>query len=176
MPDPLPNPTVHAKRRPRRALTLVEMVVAMAITSIILGAATSIMFVASRALPDPSDPVVLATDASSALALLEAEAQCATRAKFGIRNISISIPDRDNDAVEELITYRWSGTPGDPFERVEDGVATTLIPNVQYATMAWTNARGSSTRLGTLYITLTLDRGLIVYSTVRLINEPENTL
>lgn len=174
VPDPISN--ARTRRRTRRALTLVEMVVAMAITSVVIGAATSIMFVASRALPDPSDPVVLATDASAALALLEAEAQCATRTRFVGTTLSVAIPDRDADLAEELIAYRWSGTPGDPFERVEDGVAITLVPNVQNAVFAWTAPRGNSARVGVLYITLTLDPNLMVYSTVRLINEPENNL
>lgn len=170
------NRPVNVRPRARLALTLVEMVVALAITSIIIGAATSIMFVASRALPDPSDPVVLATDAASALAMLEAEAQCATRTKLMASAVTITIPDRDGDLAEENIAYRWSGTPGDPLERVEDGVVITLVPNVQNAVFAWTAPRGNSARVGVLYITLTLDRGLMVYSTVRLINEPENNL
>ncbi|MEZ6234698.1 MAG: prepilin-type N-terminal cleavage/methylation domain-containing protein [Phycisphaerales bacterium] len=176
MPDARAISTARSPRRPRRALTMVEMVVALAITSIIIGAATSIMFVASRALPDPSDPVVLATDAASALAVFEAEAQCATRANFVGTTLRVAIPDRDGDLAEELITYRWSGTPGDPFERVIDGETITLVPNVRNAVFAWTAPRGDADRVGVLYITLTLDRGLLVYSTVRLINEPENTL
>ncbi|MCA9288776.1 MAG: prepilin-type N-terminal cleavage/methylation domain-containing protein [Phycisphaerales bacterium] len=173
---PIADRPIYVRPRARLALTLVEMVVALAITSIIIGAATSIMFVASRALPDPSDPVVLATDAASALALLEAEAQCATRTNFAGSTLAISIPDRDADLAEELITYRWSGTPGDPLERVEDAIATTLVPNVQNASFTWTPPRNNDTRVGVLYITLTLDRGLMVFSTVRLINEPENNL
>lgn len=160
----------------RRALTLVEMVLALALTTIVVGAATSVMFVASRALPKPTDAVVRATDSTLALAMFEAEAQSAIGTRAAATSILIRIPDRTGDLVPEDITYAWAGAAGNPFTRQDALGTTTLVTGVQNATFTWTAARGSGTRLGAVYLTLTLENGLVLRSTVRLPAEPENNL
>jgi Tfp pilus assembly protein PilW len=157
-------------------VTLIELVVALSLTTIVMVAATSVMFVASRALPRPADAVVRATDATLALALFESEAQSAVATRAAANTFLIRIPDRTGDTIPEDIAYGWSGTPGDPLTR-NDGVTNSdLITGVQSAVFEWTPARASPTRLGTLYLTLTLERGLVLRSAVRLPSEPENNL
>lgn len=160
----------------RRGVTLVELVVAMAVTSIVLGASVSVMFVATRAIPTATDAAVTATDAAAALTLLESEVQCAIATRAQATSLVVRIPDRDNDGQPEQITFAWAGTPGAPLTRTHAGQTITLVPNVHNAHFEWTTAPGSATRLGAVYLTMTLDRGLVVRSTVRLIARPENNL
>jgi len=156
-------------------VTLIEMVVALSLTTIVVAAATSVMVVASRALPRPTDSVVRATTATMALAIFESEAQTALAVGATDAMMALRIPDRNADGVPETITYRWGGVPGDPLIR-DDGTAQTVVENVQNIAFGWSMARGSPTRVGTLFMTLTLDRGLVLRSTVRLPAEPENSL
>lgn len=157
-------------------MTLIELVVALSLTTIVMAAATSVMFVASRALPRPTDPVMRATDAGMALALFESDCQSAFQTRAGSQSMLIRIPDRTGDTIPENITYAWAGTAGDPFTR-NDGVTTsTIITSVKSVSFEWATARGNATRLGVLYLTIELDRGLILRSTVRLPAEPKNDL
>lgn len=159
----------------RRAVTLIEMVVALALTTIVVAAATSVMVVASRAMPKPTDSVVRATSATMALAIFESEAQTALEVGVAGGQLALRVPDRTGDSIPELITYDWGGTAGNPLTR-DDGTEQTLIANVQSVSFQWTMARGSATRVGTIFITITLDRGLVLRSTVRLPSEPEASL
>lgn len=162
-------------RRTAAGVTLIEMVVALALTTIVIGAATSVMIVASRALPRPTDSVVRATTGTMALAIFESEAQTAIAVGATDDRIVLRIPDRTGDTLPETVTYTWDGVVGSSLIR-DDGTPQAVVTNVQSFLIEWSMARGSSTRVGTLFLTVTLDRGLVLRSTVRLPSEPENSL
>ncbi len=104
-----------ARRRP--AYTLVELVVAVAVTGILLAGMGSAIFVASRASDSgtvPSNTV----EGSRAVAEIAAELREAT--SFSERtatSVAFTVADRNSDAAPETIRYGWSGTPGDPLTR-----------------------------------------------------------
>jgi hypothetical protein len=157
-------------------VTLIEMVVALSLTTIVIAAATSVMFVASRALPKSADASVRATDAALALAMLEAEAQTAQAVRMRADGIMMRIPDRTGDLVADTVTYAWGGVAGNPLSRHDGSTTVDIVTGVQAATFDWTMARGSATAVGTVYVTLELDSGLVLRSTIRFPSEPENTL
>ena len=113
-----------------RAVTLVEMVVAMALTTVVVGAAASVMFVASRALPSAGDGSVVATDAAMGLAMFEAEAQTATDIGTRGDGFVLRIPDRTGDLVPEVVQYRWGGNAGDPLTRTDASGTNTIVDAV----------------------------------------------
>lgn len=174
-----PNPTANTQARwPARAragVTLVELVVALSLTTIVMAAATSVMFVASRALPKQGDASVRATDAALALAMLEAEAQVASRVRLEDDAVRFLVPDRTGDLLDDQIIYRWAGNAGDALTRTDHRGTSDAIASVTAATFEWTKDRGD-VGAGTLYVTLTLERGLVLRSTVRFPLEPENDL
>ena len=172
----MPERPATIRRRRSRAFTLVELVLALALTTIVVGAATSVMIVASRALPSTSDASVLATDTASGLAMLEAELQCATRTRLEPTAITFTIPDRTGDSIPETIRYSWSGVSGQPLLRTEAAATAAVTGPLQSLSFTADSARTSGTRIGAVYVSITLDRGLTSFSTIRLVNEPEDNL
>jgi len=109
-------------RRP--AFTLVELVLSLALASIVLMGLTSAIVLAARALPDANDEATLGLtlDGGAALARLTGEVRYAIH--FGEltgRAVTFSVADRDGDGYPERIRYHWSGKPGDPLYRSYNG-------------------------------------------------------
>jgi len=112
--------SVARDRRPNRgrpsAFTLVEMVVALTMASILLAACGSIILLATRALGTgkggtSADQAALARAAAERLA---ADLKMAT--SFSVRTstaATFTVPDRNGDTLPEVIAYAWAG-PGSP--------------------------------------------------------------
>lgn len=124
----------HTSMRPsmpsRGAFSLIELVTALAISSILVAALGSAVVVASAALPTAEgehDRSVagqldwIALDISEATLVLAAEAG----------ELTISVPDRDGDFQPEKISYTWDGVDGSPLLRtVNGGAAATAIDSI----------------------------------------------
>lgn len=128
-------------RRPtaRRSFTLIEVVVSMAITSILLAAVMSAMVMVARTL-DESSPTQRTTDAAEALARLVEDLRTATaiteRTSTAVTMVS---PDRNADGSPETIRYAWSGVAGEPLTRtVNGGTSVSILDNVQSIDLAFT--------------------------------------
>jgi len=116
----------HTKRpsrtRPRAAFTLIEMVVSLCVISIVFVAMGSVMVLATKVIHDPDDPVNLTIDAADVLRKMCSELEIATVMKTATATVvEFDVPDRDSDAVDEVIKYEWSGTAGDPLLRQYNG-------------------------------------------------------
>jgi hypothetical protein len=103
-------------RRPaaRRAYTLIELLVATASSTILVGGLASSLLIASRPLAQDATPAADANRSAMALAQLSADLRHALR--FTERTataITFTIPDRNGDQLPEIIRYSWSGTLGD---------------------------------------------------------------
>ncbi|MBU0617755.1 MAG: prepilin-type N-terminal cleavage/methylation domain-containing protein [Planctomycetes bacterium] len=116
-----------------RGFTLVELVLSMAIMTILMTGLASAILIASHALPTDDSPAravvesaqvvdVLAEDLRSALWIRE---RTATSVEF-------AVPDRDADGAAERIRYAWSDTAGDPLTRQYNGGSVVeVLQNVQ---------------------------------------------
>jgi prepilin-type N-terminal cleavage/methylation domain-containing protein len=103
--------------------TLIEVVMSMAIMAILMAAMTSVIMVASHALPDRDtllDPRAVASDAVDQIA---AELFYATAiTEETATTVTFTVADRGHGAAgPETIRYAWSGTPGDPLTRQYNG-------------------------------------------------------
>ncbi len=111
----------------RRAYTLVELVVAMAATSVLLAGMASAIFVAGRA----SDPGTLpANTIQGSMTAEEIAAELRLATSFTSRtatSVEFTVPDRDNDSAPETIEYVWSGTPAAPLQRTYNGGAVVEV-------------------------------------------------
>ena len=132
----LPMPV---KRRPRACgLTLIELVVGMAIASILMIAISSAMLLASRALPSKTSLASQTLDATRALDLALDELRFATYiSQRSDKLVQFAIPDRTGDGRPEVIKYEWSGTPGDPLVRTFNGAASNVLPGVNSFAFTW---------------------------------------
>lgn len=115
----------------RHGFTLVEMVVALSITTVLVVAMGSALTFAGRATPQPNDAMTVSLAAHDVLSDLAAELS------YGIditdrtaTAITFTIADQTGDDTPETIRYEWTGdamTPG-PITRSENGgVPATLF-------------------------------------------------
>jgi len=114
-------------RRPRRAYTLLELVVALALTAVLMLGMASAVLVASRAV-DPQTPDRLRGAAAEAAVRLAQELAFATAfTERTDHSLAFTVADRTGDDVEETIRWAWSGTEGDPLTRTYNGGAAAVV-------------------------------------------------
>jgi len=120
-------------RLARRGFTLIEMVVTVAVLSVIMFGVGSAMIIAGRAMPDAANPAAAAITAGRALEQIATELQYAVAIiDSNATTIEFTVADRNNDDVPETIRYEWSGTPGDPLTRQYNaGSVVEIISSVQ---------------------------------------------
>ena len=108
------HPVYQGHCAPAQAFTLIELVMAMGIMTLVLGATVSIFTVVSRSV----DGITTMTEqhkTEDVLAQMQSEMRLALDfPDVSATGVTFSVPDRDNDAVDETIRYEWAGTPGSP--------------------------------------------------------------
>lgn len=118
-------------RTTRRAYTLVEMVVSLGILSLVLGSLASITVLMTRALPSSSDPATSVMSAERLAALFASDVETATSFSLvGETQVNFTVPDRDDDGVEEKVSYAWAGGGGAVSRTLNNGTSETLIGSV----------------------------------------------
>jgi len=116
-----------------RGFTLVEMVVAVAVTSAIMLSLASAMLIAGRAMPDASSPAGACVAAAEAVEQMVTELQYAVSIDQRSANrIEFAVADRNADDVPETIRYEWSGTSGAPLTRqYNGGTVVNLLTDIR---------------------------------------------
>ena len=112
------------RRRPihRRAFSLVELTVSMAVMTVLMGGLASAIVIASRAIPDDQSPISATLEGSDIAEQIAGELFCAQ--SFSQRTataVTFTVADRTGDSVAETIRYAWTGAPGDPLTRQYNG-------------------------------------------------------
>lgn len=110
-----------------------EMVVATAILALVMAALSSAVVLATKALPDPDSPVEQIVSNADALQRFSDElSQATVISTLSTTGVQFSVPDRDEDGVDETIRYQWAGTTGDPLTRsINDGADVASISDVE---------------------------------------------
>ena len=99
--------TSTARPRPRpRAFTLVEMVVAIALTAIIASALMSGFLLSLRAIPATDDPGMTAYEIDRAFEHLLTDASLASEIAVSNGKVSMLVPDQTGDDTPDRVTYR----------------------------------------------------------------------
>ncbi|GAA5507645.1 hypothetical protein [Novipirellula caenicola] len=102
----------------RHGMLLMELVVALLVSSIIVAGLHACLAISVRSIPDSDGSTAsalrgtriadqLATDLETAVHITERSAT----------TIGFTVPDRDGDGWDERIRYAWTGTPGGPLTR-----------------------------------------------------------
>jgi len=125
----------------RRAVTLVEMVVSLGITSIILCACGSVMLLASRVMGiSAAGPGVSRAVADAAADQVAADLQMALQiTERTATAVTFTVPDRNSDGTPETLRYAWAGA-GSPLTRQYNGQpapAASMAENVQLFNLDW---------------------------------------
>lgn len=142
------NPAISANQlrrrlvRPARGVTLVELVVSLAVVSVLLTGMTSAIVLATQALPTTGNAAGATVETSRALHQLRGELHAATvLLQRTATSVVLHLPDRDGDGRPQVIRYTWSGTPGDPLTRsANSGPAINVIDTVQDFTLGYTTS------------------------------------
>lgn len=89
-----------------------ELVVALALSALVLAGLQSVLLMAFKAVPDKTQTVT-PIEQARAMDRLRADLLCATVIRSAAsRALEFSVPDRDGDGAEDTITYSWSGNAG----------------------------------------------------------------
>ena len=117
----------------RSGYTLIELVLAIAITGILLTGMSASIVIASRTVSEGYDVVGLALRTSDVLGEINSDLSTATA--FLDRtssSVTFTVPDRNGDGVSETMKYWWAGaSDGRVMRQVNDGPETTLAENVR---------------------------------------------
>lgn len=131
-------------------MTLVETAMSIAILTIVMGAMTSAVVVASKAMPGRNDRIeAVLHGARLADRLLADLAYARSITLTGAGTLRAVVPDRDNDAIDEIIVYSWSGTKGDPVYRTYNAEVPAL-----FAAAAWEFVPSCQSRTATIATTV----------------------
>ncbi len=125
----------HARLEPEAGATqcphgfsLIELVVSLAIMSILVVAMGSAMIFAGQAMPDRDVVHEARLRADDALAQILEELSFALHfTERTATSVAFTVPDRDGDGSPEHIRYSWSGTPGDSLMRAYNHAADSPI-------------------------------------------------
>lgn len=106
----------------RRAMTLAELLVALAIVTLIMAGLGSALMIATQALPARMSTQQSRIDVSDALDRFDSELACALFvSEHTASAITFTVADRDGDGNPERIRYAWSGITGAPVTRDYNG-------------------------------------------------------
>jgi len=129
--SPFHPPMLRHKRR--RGFTLLEVIVATAVFSVLLVGLGSAVMLACRAVPDGKSYSSSVLSAGRAADQIAADVSYATSVStHTATEMVLTLPDRNGDASPETIRYFWSGTAGDPLLRqFNGGSAVPVAEHVQ---------------------------------------------
>ena len=117
----------------RSAFSLMEMIVASLIISVLMVAMGSVVMVSARAV-EGADSSAVRAKADWTLAKMASELRFAlSYSDITSRGITALVPDRDNDGVLEIIRYEWLGTSENPkplTRRYNNGPITKVLDGV----------------------------------------------
>lgn len=142
------HPLQPASRR-RCGFTLVEMVVSLAIASVIVTSLGSVIMLASRALP-------AAGGGNSGMATGLAMSQLASELRYALaissatqNDITFTVADRDGDGKEETISYLWTGQGAPVTRTYNGGTAVTVLPSVHAFEASFARKKTTTIQQGT---------------------------
>ena len=116
----------------RTGYTLVELIVGMAVSSILLLSMGSTVFLAMRAIPNPQKDPQASILAGQIVDQITEELETALSVtQLTATTIAFTVPARGSDTIPERICYSWSGTHGGPLTRqYNGGTVVTIAPSV----------------------------------------------
>ncbi len=116
----------------RPAFTLLELILASATATILIGGLATSVFIATRAYDDADGQIAREIAAASVIEDICAEMSVARR--FSERSstaVTFTVPDRDDDGFDETIRYSWSGVANtDLTKQYNQNTPETILANV----------------------------------------------
>jgi len=112
----------------RRGYTLLELVLSAAVLTVLMGAMTFSLRVASKAVDGGLGPAGKIVSAASVIEEINADLAVATSLpERTATSVTITVPDRDGDLAEERIRYWWAGAEDGRLYRQRNGGRSVAI-------------------------------------------------
>lgn len=125
----------------RRGHTLLEAVVSLSVVGVLVAAIGSAMLLAARSSPRADDVVARTLESRRVAGRIAADLSLATSIENRSEHVIVlTLADQDADGAGEHIAWVWSGTPGDPIRRVQNGVVTHVVDDIRAFSIDWTTA------------------------------------
>ncbi|MFG0284595.1 MAG: prepilin-type N-terminal cleavage/methylation domain-containing protein [Phycisphaerales bacterium JB039] len=159
----------------RHAFTLLELVISSVLLTIVMAAASSLLFASARAVPAGDDPAIGAAQTLRALDLLASELSFAISVQtLQTGELTFTIPDRDSDGSDDVMRYSWSGVAGDPWTRQQDADNPEAIVASMASVAFAPGLTPDGTSLATVVVTAhpARTRASAMRTTIRLVNRP----
>jgi len=123
---------LYPNRHNRGAFTLVELVLNLALITLLMGAMGSTLLIATHGISQSDSPVQQTAAAHGVLERLAVDLHTAIAIPMrAAHDVRFTVFDRDNDGNSETIEYSWSGSPGDPLTRTfNNDPAVVMADNV----------------------------------------------
>jgi len=117
----------------RRAFTLMEITVSLAVMSILITGLGSAMFVALKVVPTADNAALQTLRGADIAQQIATDLRYATAFQAaGATALSVTVPDRTGDGAPDTIAYSWSAAEGDPVTRsINGGAAVTVLDDVR---------------------------------------------
>ncbi len=116
------------ERKFRRGVTLMEVVLAATVSTILLGGTVSAIMMAARAVPDPTSERGLNYKSLNIVGQMSQELLTAESfSKTASNVITFAVPDRNSDGSPEVIEYTWNGSAGTALKRSRNGGARVTV-------------------------------------------------
>ncbi len=130
-----------------RGFSLAEVMVAIAILSILLLSLGSVVALATKAIPPTNPPASDTTATHDALRTLGTELELASEITVATSTmLKFKVADRNKDGQPETICYSWTGSAGDPLLRMYNSNASeTVIARVQSLSFTYSTVAGTVT-------------------------------
>jgi type II secretory pathway pseudopilin PulG len=145
--------TLHRTIHRRAGFTLIEISVGLIASSFLLMGLGSSIFLATQANRVDIGPFRSASQGAGVIDEVTRELSYATtvRSVTPGRNIEVEVPDRTGDGAADVVRYQWSGTAGDPLQRLMNGgAAKTVIPGLQSFGLTTTSRTVTEKAIGTV--------------------------
>lgn len=137
--------TSAGKQRRAGGFTLAELAVSISVLVVLVGAMSSAVFIAGRAIPANQSLTINAATAVDAANVLAADLATALTINSATSTaIEFTVPDRGYGAAgPETIRFQWSGTPGNPLQRsINGGTLVDVAADVTSLSLTYSYANG----------------------------------
>ncbi len=122
----------------------------LSIATVLMGALGSVFILAARALPTRQPTLTAPAYAARAVERIAQDVVYATSVPAGsATSLTLTLPDRNADAIDESVTFSWDGRAGSPLIRTLNGSpAETLLTNVRALSFGYRLRSAVSTSTG----------------------------
>ena len=112
----------------RNGSALIELVTAIAISSVLVLGLHSCLIIALKSIPDSSGTAATTIQANHLIDQMITELETAIYVSERTATvIAFTVPDRNGDGIAERVRYAWTGIPGGPLTRQYNGGTAEII-------------------------------------------------